>query len=260
MAADNWEQFKGVFDAALQLSPDKRAAYLTEVCPEPAVRTEVESLLVCYAEAMEATEKLALKLPAPRKKSDSHDDLIERFIDHYQIIARLEQKGVETVYGAIRIGDGGLQPVCLRLIRDTKNTEEFLRRYRRQRFVFLGLEHPNIARILDAGATKENWPYIVTEPVDGTCIGHYCDSKKLSLRNRVKLFLDVCHAIQYAHQHFIPHRSLNMANILVTADGIPKVLNLGVWSLLDDGQSPKENQDSGNAEEYRSPDRSGENR
>ena len=98
-----------------------------------------------------------------------------------------------------------------------------------------GLEHPNIARLLDGGETESGLSYIVLEYVDGQSIVEYCERRKLGREQRLRLFLQVCAAVQYAHQNLIVHRDLKPDNILVTGEGIPKLLDFGIAKLIDPG-------------------------
>ncbi len=95
------------------------------------------------------------------------------------------------------------------------------------------LDHPNIARLLDGGTTNDGLPYFVMEYIEGQKIDEYCDSRKLGTAERLKLFCEVCAAVQYAHQSLVVHRDLKPANILVTANGVPKLLDFGIAKLLE---------------------------
>ena len=107
-----------------------------------------------------------------------------------------------------------------------------MHRFRRERQILAGLEHPNIARLFDGGTTDDGIPYFVMEFVDGRWITHYAAEHKLSVEGRIRLFLPVCSAVAYAHRHFIVHRDLKPANILIDGGGVPKLLDFGVSKLL----------------------------
>jgi tetratricopeptide (TPR) repeat protein len=122
------------------------------------------------------------------------------------------------------------------VVRRGMDTEEIVRRFRSERQILAHLSHPNIAKLFDAGTTGDGRPYFVMEYVDGKPIDEFCDDRKLSVRERLELFQQVCGAIHFAHQNLIVHRDLKPGNILVTADGVPKLLDFGIAKLLDPAQ------------------------
>src|SRR4029077_4927379 len=103
---------------------------------------------------------------------------------------------------------------------------------RAERQILANLDHPNIARLLDGGTTAEGMPYLIMEYIEGAPIDVYADKRQLSLRERLSLFRDVCAAVHYAHQHLVIHRDLKPSNILVTPDGVPKLLDFGIAKIL----------------------------
>src|SRR5690606_6483194 len=109
--------------------------------------------------------------------------------------------------------------------------------FRAERQILASLNHANISRLLDAGETEEGQPYLVMEYVHGEPVDHYCDTRQLDLQARLQLFLEICNAVQYAHQNLIVHRDLKPANILVTSEGVPKLLDFGIAKLLDAGDA-----------------------
>src|SRR5262249_42149392 len=109
---------------------------------------------------------------------------------------------------------------------------ELLRRFSVERQILAGLQHPHIAQLLDAGVTDDGTPYLVMEYVEGLRIDKYCDSNAVSLRARIELFRHVCSAVQYAHGNLVVHRDIKPSNILVTAEGVPKLLDFGIAKLL----------------------------
>ena len=136
------------------------------------------------------------------------------------------------VYLASRSDDQYRKQVAIKVVRTGYNTAELLDRFRYERQILADLEHPNIARLLDGGATREGLPYLVMEYVDGLPIQTYCNDKKLSINGRLQLFLEVCSAVQYAHRNLVVHRDIKPRNILVTPDGAPKLLDFGIAKLL----------------------------
>src|SRR5262249_42036170 len=118
------------------------------------------------------------------------------------------------------------------------DTEEVLRRFRHERQILAGLEHPYIARLIDGGATADGRPFFVMEKVEGEPVHVYCRSHRLSVESRLRLFLRVCEAVSYSHRALVVHRDLKPGNILVTAEGVPKLLDFGVAKLLDPSADP----------------------
>jgi eukaryotic-like serine/threonine-protein kinase len=230
MTTDNWQQFKDVFQAALELPPEKRSAYLYGVCPEPSSRAELEALLLCYQEEPDGSKEGTAN---PNTAQSAHaDPLVESFMDHYQIVEKVGQRGPATQYLALRLHDPGLKQVVITIIQTNTSAVDFLLSFKKERLTLLNLRHPNIVPLLDTGTTRDGLPYLVTEHADGVPVDEYCDSNKLNTHARIKLFLDICDAVQYSHRHLIAHAGINSKSILATKDGIPKLLDLGIVDLL----------------------------
>jgi eukaryotic-like serine/threonine-protein kinase len=229
MPADNWQHFKEIFQAALDLPPNERPAYLKSVCTEPRMRVELESLLFCYQGGTgPSVISLAEELTAtPKTGGAQPDPLIESFLDRYQIIAAIERKESEIAYRALRLHAPNSKHVTIRMGVASCSPAEFLRWFNGVRTRLSSLQHPNIAVLEDGGVTKEGCPYLVVEDVQGIQIDEYCDNHRLSTCQRIDLFLKVCHGLQYAHEHLVGHGCLDPQSILVTREGIPKVLDLG---------------------------------
>ena len=158
----------------------------------------------------------------------------DRRIGPYKLIRELGHGGMGTVFLAGRADEQFEKRVALKIVRGS-DSEEVVRFFRRERQILAGLEHPNICRLLDGGSTEEGLPYFVMEYVDGEPIDRYCDERKLSISDRLNLFEAVCSAVQYAHQSLVVHRDLKPGNILVTSDGVPKLLDFGIAKLLNPG-------------------------
>lgn len=153
-------------------------------------------------------------------------------IGPYQVLRRLGEGGMGTVYLAARADQEFKKHVAIKVVRKGMASEEIVSRFRRERQILAALDHPGIARLLDGGTTEDGLPYFVLEYVKGQPLGTYCDSHGLSIRERILLFRSICSAVQYAHQNLVIHRDLKPANILVTADGSPKLLDFGIAKLL----------------------------
>ncbi|MCP4659330.1 MAG: serine/threonine protein kinase [bacterium] len=231
MTPERWQQVKAILGDALELPPAKRAAFLEQTCGEdPALRQEVESLLELTEQSTDFIEESAF--PMPTLHSEIPGDLATGLrIGHYRALRLLARGGMGSVYLAVRADDFEKQ-VALKLIKRGMDSEEIVRRFRNERQILANLDHPNIARILDGGTTDDDRPYFVMEYVEGEPIDQYCDARKLSTRERLELFRKVCAALHFAHQNLVVHRDLKPSNILITADGVPKLLDFGIAKLL----------------------------
>ena len=163
----------------------------------------------------------------PRSKSGSG-----RRIGPYRVIKTLGQGGMGSVYLAERDDPSFRQRVAIKVIRAGLATREVVERFVQERQILAALVHPNIARLLDGGATVRGEPYFVLEYVEGLPLLSYCDRNRLDTEARVRLFQDVCSAVQFAHQNLVVHRDLKPGNILVTGDGQVKLLDFGIAKVL----------------------------
>jgi eukaryotic-like serine/threonine-protein kinase len=222
---------KVIFGEALRLSlPAERAAYLDQACAGDLVlRREVESLLSAYAQAGDFLNQTC-PLPAP-------DLLIERtgtMIGRYKLLEKIGEGGFGVIYMAEQ-REPVQRKVALKIIKAGMDTKEVIARFEAERQALALMDHPNISKVLDGGATEAGRPYFVMELVNGIPITDYCDQKNLPTAERLQLFIKVCHAVQHAHQKGIIHRDLKPTNVLVTLhDGepVPKVIDFGVAKAL----------------------------
>jgi serine/threonine protein kinase/tetratricopeptide (TPR) repeat protein len=159
---------------------------------------------------------------------------VERRIGAYRVLRELGHGGMGTVYLAARADDQYQKRVAVKVVRGL-NSAEVLRHFRRERQILAGLDHPNIARLFDGGTTDDDLPYFVMEYVEGEPVDRFCDQRKLSIQERLKLFQGVCAAVQYAHRNLVVHRDIKPTNILVTAEGVPKLMDFGIAKLLNPG-------------------------
>ena len=237
MTPERWQQVRGVFDQASGLSVDEREAFLDQACTtDPELRDEVESLLLSDDKA--GTDFLnipaidltrAAKTPVPSR--------VGRRIGAYNILEEIGLGGMGEVYRAGRADGQYEQEVAIKLVRGGYDTASVLERFRHERQILASLDHPNIARLLDGGTTDEGFPYLVMELIEGTPIDQYCDANRLNVSERLRLFLQVCSAVQYAHQRLVIHRDIKPGNILVTKAGVPKLLDFGIAKILDPAAS-----------------------
>lgn len=235
MTPERWQRIKALLADALERPPAERAAFLDEACGSDAtLRAEVESLLA-YEDVPGRGDSLAdvQAEPAATVTETPTDELrvAGRRIGPYEIVREIGQGGMSTVYLARRV-DEYRQQVAIKLIRHGMDTDFVLRRFRNERQILASLDHPNIARLLDGGTTEDGLPYLVMEYIEGTPIHEHCDARKLNTEDRLRLFRQVCAAVHYAHQRLVIHRDIKPSNILVTAEGVPKLLDFGIAKIL----------------------------
>ena len=227
-----WQQVTELFRAALELPPPQRAAFLDERCAaDPALRPDVESLLAAD-EGSGDTLEAAVEAEAASLGDERGSSLTGRRIGPYQLFGELGHGGMGSVYLAARVDDQFRRQVAIKLIKPGMDSEGILRRFRNERQILAGLDHPNVARLYDGGTTREGLPYFVMEYIEGEPIDRYCDGQKLTIGERLELFCTVCSAVHSAHQNLVVHRDLKPGNILVTAEGEPKLLDFGIAKLL----------------------------
>src|SRR5215210_2267496 len=237
MDREAWERVKEIFAAARELPAAARPDFLTEACAgDPAVRREVESLLAAQSGIGESF--LAEPAAGEAFRLIEHrgtEEWIGRRIGAYRVLAELGSGGMGTVFLAARADAEFERQVAIKVIRRGLDRAEIVSRFRQERQILAGLDHPNIARLLDGGATEEGLPYLVMERVEGVPIDRYSAEASLDLPGKLGLFLKICAAVQYAHRNLIVHRDLKPSNILVTREGEPKLLDFGIAKFLEPG-------------------------
>lgn len=219
-----------VFSAALDLPPDGRHAFLAEACKEDLpLRQKVEDLL----RAHDAPASFLPKEPASTSISNRTAQIIEKEGDSvgpYKLIEKIGEGGFGVVYVAEQ-SEPIRRRVAVKIIKLGMDTRQVVARFEAERQALALMDHPNIAKVLDAGAMASGRPYFVMELVEGVKITEFCDNAKLPVRQRLDLFIEVCEAVQHAHQKGIIHRDLKPSNILVTLHGgnpVPKVIDFGI--------------------------------
>ena len=232
MSEERWRRVEDLFHRAADLSPAERDALLASACAgDDGLRKEVESLLAADGDPDDVLEK-AVSDAASRLREDAENESIRvgDRIGPYSIVALIGNGGMGAVYRALRDDEFRME-VALKLLKRGTDTESALRRFRKERQILAGLRHPNIAHLLDGGATEDGLPYFAMEYVEGRPLLDYAAS--LPIRQRLELFRSICAAVRYAHQNLVVHRDLKPGNILVTADGSPKLLDFGIAKLVD---------------------------
>jgi len=219
------QQIEKVFQAALTMNEAERTVFLAEACPDEEMREAVEKLLT--GELSENT------IAAETTEDRELDAMIGREIGVYRLSRELGRGGMGAVYLAERIDGAFEQRVAVKLIKRGMDTDLVVRRFRNERQILATLNHPNITRLLDGGSTRSGLPYFVMEYVEGEQLYAYCDKRRLGINERLRIFQQICEAIEEAHRHKIIHRDLKPSNILVKRDGTPKLLDFGIAKLLD---------------------------
>jgi len=230
---ERWQRLEAVLNGAMEREGAARASYLHEVCgDDDELRREAESLLSFHEDA-EVVISGVIQGAAEQFEADDAPALTagER-LGVYRIVREIGRGGMGTVYLAERDDEEFKRQVAIKLVTQGMNTAELLSRFRRERQILARLDHPFIARLLDGGSTNEGRPFLVMEYVQGKPITTYCDDHRLGTRQRIELFVKVCSAVHSAHQKLVVHRDLKPGNILVDAEGSPKLLDFGIAKLL----------------------------
>jgi serine/threonine-protein kinase len=243
MDAERWKRVRAVFDEAIELRPDQRAAFIAHACIDVEDRNEVEAMLAAATTAdatslSQLAPDLLAELPSDVDPEPDQARTGQRY-GAWQIIRPLGRGGMGMVYLAERVDGGFTQRAALKVVRNVVPTNEVLTRFRYERQILANLAHPNIAQLLDGGAGSDGDPYLAMEYIEGTDLRSYCDENKLDVDSRLRLFLTVCNAVSYAHERLVLHRDLKPANVLVAHDGTVKLLDFGVAKLIGEEHAPE---------------------
>ena len=231
MTPERWKQVRDVFDRAAEAGAGDREKLLARECGEDEeLSREVRSLLASSEAAGEFLEVPAVD--QVRRVAPWPDAPLPDRIGPWVIVQELGHGGMGTVYLGVRADEGFRLTSAVKLVRRGMDSDFILRRFRTEREILAGLDHPRIARLLDGGSTSDGLPYFAMEYVEGRHLLDDCSARSLDVRRRVELFLEVCDAVAYAHRHLVVHRDLKPSNILVTPEGSPKLLDFGLARLL----------------------------
>ena len=218
------DRLSGLFEQAYILSLEARGKFIEEECGgDEGLALELSALL--------AAHDVAAVNPAWDQPAMEGGEIGER-IGPYKIVSVIGMGGMGKVYRAVRADAQFDQHVAIKRIRLGMDAEQITRRFRAERQILANLEHPYITRLLDGGAAADGLPYLVMEYVEGLQPIRYCEERTLSLQERLQLFRQICSAVHYAHQHMVIHRDLKPSNILVTSDGMPKLLDFGIAKVF----------------------------
>jgi len=230
-----WKRIEAVFDAAIGIADAERESFLDRECAgDDALRAEVLSLLQARVGADEAISSLATS--ETLHQAVAHPPQLElqgTQLGVYRVGELLGEGGSSLVFRGYRVDEQFERQVAIKVLKWGFQSIDMGRRFADERRILAQLDHPGIARILDGGTSAEGLQYFVMEFVDGEPIDSYCDRQLLSVAQRIELFEKVCDAVHYAHRNLVVHRDLKPANILVSREGVPKLLDFGIAKLLE---------------------------
>lgn len=236
LSLERYERLRALFDAAASVSPDRREAFIEAETPgDETLRAELRSLLATGAatELPSRVELSAETSPPPEAPARARVPALGGAdlgvqVGHYRLLREIGRGGMGVVYLAARNDDVFSKVVALKVIGAGVIDSEFVKRFRQERQILAGLDHPNIARILDGGDTADGRPFYVMEHIAGVPIDEHCASAQADVRTRLGLFRQVCLAVEHLHEKAVIHRDLKPSNVLVTPDGIVKLLDFGI--------------------------------
>lgn len=239
MDPERWQQIEEKFHEALEIEPDLREDYLRSISGDDAdLGSEVEKLLSQYEDASSFIEEPLLNASPSVVLSSILDDrdedsMVGKVLGSYRIEREIGRGGMGAVYEAVRADGEFRLRAAIKVVKRGIDTDFVLRRFRNERQILANLDHPYITRLIDGGTTDDGRPYFVMDHIDGLQLHRYCDSNRLTIRERLQLFCRVCEAVEYAHQRLVIHRDLKPSNIIVTSDTSPRLLDFGIAKLLD---------------------------
>ncbi len=218
---DYWSRLEDLFDELCTLDEETSRRILDQRCDgDTKLRSDAERMLRAHREEGAANR-------------EARAEAAGRRFGHWQTVRLLARGGMGEVWLARRADGQHEQQAALKILSPYLAAADSVHRFRRERELLARLEHPNIARLLDGGMSAQGEPYLVMEYVEGVRLDLYCDNQRLPIRERLQLFLKVCGAVNAAHQYFVVHRDLKPGNILVNAEGEPKLLDFGIAKLID---------------------------
>src|SRR3954468_6097623 len=245
ITAQRWERLKNVFADAMERETSReRTAFIRDSCADDTtLRVEAESMLAeaegLLDPATDPFEQCAANAAVTLRRDEPSQ--IGKRMGAYRVLREIGRGGMGSVYLAER-ADGQFQKqVAIKVLRRGTDTDEVLRRFSAEKHILARLDHPNIARLLDAGTSDDGLPYFVMEHVAGDPVTRFLHHTPLSIRERLELFLKICAAVDVAHRSHVIHRDLKAKNILVTEEGEPKLLDFGIAKLLEPDAEALEN-------------------
>ncbi len=234
MQTENWKKVKDLLLTVLPLDPFERRSFFDKSSVDGEIRGEVESLLTFEKNSENLMNMNVVEFLRDFIISDRFDEQtpIGQNVGIYKIVGELGFGGMGAVYLAERADGKFKQKVAVKMLKREFNVERIRQTFRREKEILAALVHPNIARLLDAGKTDDNIPFIVMEYIAGVSVVDFCSANSLDVNARLKLFIKICEAVGFAHRNLIIHRDLKPSNIMVTKSGDPKLLDFGISKLL----------------------------
>ncbi len=233
MTPEQWQRVNDLFYAALERDPDQRLEFLLQSCVDDVeILREVESLLAAHHRADTLTGGQVFQKAVRVIADEEPDSIAGNRIGPYRIIREIGRGGMGAVYLAERDDDEYQKQVAIKLIKRGMDSDAILHRFLSERQILARLDHANIARLLDGGTTTDGRPYFVMEYIEGQPIDRYADERKLSITERLALFLEVAAAVEHSHQHLVVHRDIKPSNIIVTSGGSPRLLDFGIAKIV----------------------------
>jgi len=237
LAMKKWKKIKEIFSDALELEGEERVRYIKKACEgDKQLLDEVYSLLDAH-EMPGALDQTMSEIRISAITTARSDRMKGKAIGKYKIIKELGYGGMGSVYLAERADGQFRQRVALKLLRNAIADGQQVQRFRSERQILASLDHEHIARLIDGGVTDDGRPWFAMELVKGIPVTDFCDSGKLTIQNRLKLFLDICEAVGYAHRNLVIHRDLKPSNILIKKEGKAKLLDFGIAKIITDRKS-----------------------
>jgi eukaryotic-like serine/threonine-protein kinase len=237
-----WIRARQLFEVALELPKLGRETYLKDAwANDPELQSLVEQLFSLYEQQDDFLETPAIQVLFDTVLAEEPEAKVwlpvseNQQIGPYRIMKPIGSGGMSTVYLAERTEGSITHQVALKLMLWDASATELLRRFQVERQILATLNHPNIVRVIDSGITERGQPYLVTDYVEGLAIDRFCNERRPDIDARLRLFRQVCDAVSHAHQNLVVHRDLKPSNILVTAEGVPKLLDFGIAKLLREG-------------------------
>ena len=230
---ERWNRLQTVFQGALEQGPSQRARWLDGECRgDGELRDEVMRLIEHATDPGTFLSPPGEGLLSSGISEGEADPWINRRLGSYRLVEQIAAGGMGAVWLADRADASYEQRVAIKIMHGWLLSPEQARRFHRERQTLASLVHPGITRLLDGGTTEEGLPYLVMELVTGTPLDEYCDDQELNLRERIAIVRQVCQGVSYAHQNLVVHRDLKPINILVSSEGVPKLVDFGISELV----------------------------
>lgn len=241
MNRERVRQIEVLYHDAIERPASEREAFLAAACEDDVLRATVRAMLEDYEAAADYFERLAGRAGdlhrAIRVVDIEPGALSGQRVGAYLLEGEIGRGGTSVVYAARRVDGAFERTVAVKVLTRLSGSADLVERFQREQQVLSGLGHPNIAGLLDGGMTEESRPYFVMELVDGAPLDRYCDERRLTVEERLRLFLTVVDTVQHAHRNLVIHRDLKPSNILVTHDGTVKLIDFGIARIVEGDSS-----------------------